>query len=142
MTRILAVLALALSLTGCARFTEKVGFVADKVQSVIDVVSGATVSPEAVVVASNTFNAVQVTATAYLRLKPCSDISGPICRDRAVSKPLIAAVKAGRIARDDLQRFMKEHPGQLGPGGLYDALTQSIDTLQAMFVQYKIGAAS
>jgi hypothetical protein len=35
---------------------------------------------------------------------------------------------------------MKDHPGQLGPSGLYDALQASISTLQSAFTQYNIGA--
>jgi hypothetical protein len=127
-------LALGLALGGCSTpFGQKV-------EGVVSAITGATVSPQAVIVASNVFDGLERTATNYLRLKRCNGTNGPICRDPGATKALIPAIRSGRVARDNLQQFMKDHPGQLGPSGLYDALQTSINTLQAVFAQYNVGA--
>jgi hypothetical protein len=126
-------LALALSVGGCATpFGQKV-------EGVVSAITGATVSPQAVIVASNVFDGLERTATNYLRLKKCNG-STPICRDPGATKAIIPAIRSGRVARNNLQQFMTDHPGQLGPTGLYDALQSSINTLQSAFAQYNIGA--
>jgi hypothetical protein len=127
-----AVLAIGLSLGGCAKLVEATQFISTASAAVEDL----SVSPEMVLIASNSFDAVQVTATNYLRLKRCTGDNGPICRDPAVTPSIIAMIKAGRVARDDLQKFMRDHPGSLGKTGLYSALTQSVTTIQAMMATY------
>lgn len=102
-------------------------------------VKSATVSPTGVVVTAKIFDALEATATNYLRLKRCSTTSGPICRDPAVTPRLIQAVHEGRAARDTLLAFQKAHPGQLGDQGVYDALQASISTITAIVNDY-IGA--
>lgn len=129
MKRYLMVLTVALSLSGCTSF-----------HTALDVLSGVTVSPEAVVIASNTFNALEATATNYLRLKRCNGNNGPVCRDPAATKVLIPAIRTARKARNDLEQFLTDHPGQLGPTGLYDALRQSVETVKNIVIQYHIGA--
>ncbi len=123
--------ALAVSLGGCAAV--------QKLENSFAVLSSASVSPQAVVVAVNSFDAVQATATNYLRLPKCTGTNGPICRDPAISVKVIQAVKAGRTARNNLEAFMTAHPGQLGDAGLYDALQASLSTLESIVSQY--GAA-
>lgn len=133
MKKLLIAAALALSLGGCAsQFGQKV-------EGVVSAITGATVSPQAVLVASNVFDGLERTATNYLRLKRCNGTT-PICRDPSATKVLIPAIRSGRVARNNLQQFMTDHPGQLGPTGLYDALQSSINTLQSAFAQYNIGA--
>jgi hypothetical protein len=135
MRKLLAITALALSLSvgGCAtQFGQKV-------EGVVSAITGATVDPQSVIVASNIFDGLERTATNYLRLKKCNG-STPICRDPGATKAIIPAIRSGRVARNNLQQFMTDHPGQLGPTGLYDALQSSINTLQSAFAQYNIGA--
>jgi hypothetical protein len=127
--RKLAVLLLVLSLGGCASW-----------QNAWNTLTSASVSPQVVFVAGNTFDALEATATNYLRLKKCSATSGPICRDPGATAKLIPAVRAGRVARNNLEQFLVDHPGQLGPTGLYDTLQASISTLQSVIAQYNIGA--
>lgn len=128
---------LSVALGGCAQWQA----IEQKVSTVVSAVSGATVNPQAVLVASNIFDGLEVTATNYLRLATCNGTT-PVCRDPAATKEIIPAVRSGRVARNNLQQFFRDHPGQLGPQGLYDALQTSIATLQAAYAKYQIGGAS
>jgi hypothetical protein len=135
MRKLLAISALAigLALGGCAtQFGQKI-------EGAYSVITGATVSPQSVIVASNIFDGLERTATNYLTLKKCNG-STPVCRDSGATKVIVPAIRSGRVARNNLQQFFKDHPGQLGPQGLYDALQSSISTLQQVFTQYNIGA--
>lgn len=127
MKKLLIAATLALSLVGCANL-----------QNAYNTVTGASVSPTAVYVAANSFDAVEVTATNYLRLKKCSPSSGPVCRDPAATAKIIPAVRSGRVARNNLLAFMKANPGQLGPVGLYNALTSATQTLQQVEATYGV----
>ena len=113
-----------------------------QLQNAWQTVTSASVTPTTVIVAANTFDALEATATNYLRLPKCTGSNGPVCRDRAATAQIIPAVRAGRVARANLEQFFKDHPGQLGPQGLYDALTASITTLQSVFAQYNVTGAS
>ena len=128
MKKLLLVGAIALSLAGCAQLT-----------NVWDTLNGTTVSPTAVYVAANAFDAVEATATNYLKLQKCTSSSGPVCRNAAATAQIIPAVRAGRVARTNLENFMAQNPGALGPVGLYNALTAATTTLQAIVSQYKVG---
>lgn len=127
-----AILALSL-LGGCATF--------QRLDTAWTAVKSATVSPEGVIVSAKIFDAVEATATNYLKLKRCNGTNGPICRDPAVTKTIITAVRQGREARNSLIAFQRAHPGQLGDQGVYDALQTSIDTLTGIVNAY-IGAKS
>lgn len=120
-------MALALFSAGCANL-----------DNAWQTLTSATVSPQVVVVAANTFDTLEATATAYLRLPRCNGKNGPICRDPGATAKLIPAVRAGRVARNNLEQFMLDHPGALGPQGLYDALQAAISTLQNVVTQYNI----
>lgn len=123
MRKLLVALALTLSLAGCANF-----------QNAWGVVTGATVSPAAVYVARNSFDAVEVSATNYITY--CKVHPKTVgCSKTAIAK-LIPAVRSGRVARNNLTQFQKDHPGQLGPTGLYDALVSATNTVQAIQTQY------
>lgn len=96
-----------------------------------------------VVVAGNTFDAIEATATSYLALKRC--LSGQTflkntCRDSAATKPLIAAIHSGRTARDALEAFYKAHPDGLGAKGLYDAFNSATDVIRATLSNYGASA--
>lgn len=128
MRKIILAIALAALLGGCATLA--------RIDAGWQAVKSSTVSPAAVVVAANTFNALEATATNYLRLKKCTGANGPICRDPAVTAKVIPAVRAGRAARDSLIAFQKAHPGALGDQGVYDALQSSIGTLTSIINTY------
>jgi hypothetical protein len=107
--------------------------------SIISSASAATVDPKVVIVAANAFDALEVTAKNYLKLPRCNGNNGPVCRSPAATQPLISAVRSGRVARRNAIAFLKAHPGELGPGGLYDALNTSILTIETIFRSYNIG---
>lgn len=137
MRNLIAIVALSLGLVlgGCANTG-----LGQKVEGVVSAITGATIDPQAVIVASNVFDGLERTATNYLRLKRCSSTNRPICRDPAATMKIVPAIRSGRVARNNLQQFMSDHPGQLGPSGLYDALQASITTLQSVFTEYNVGA--
>jgi len=128
MRRILIAITLVVSLGGCALL--------QRLESDVKVITSATVSPQAIVIAANSFNALEASATNYLRLVKCNGTNGPVCRDPAVTAKIIPLVRTGRSARDGLIAFSRNHPGELGAQGLYDALTASISGLQAIISQY------
>lgn len=128
MPKFIVSLLLCFALAGCASF--------GRVQNAFSVLTETQISPTAAVVAANTFNALEATATNYLRLKRCTGANGPICRDPAITTKIVPAVRSGRAARDALIKFVRQHPGQLGASGLYDALVASTSTLQAVYAQY------
>lgn len=117
-------------LSGCADITRLI--------NAASTVGTATVDPRTIIVARDIFNGVEVTATNYLRLKRCGATTTPVCRDPDVTAKIIPAVYSGRAVRNSLTQFLRAHPGELGPKGLYDALIQATDTLQLIFTQYNI----
>ena len=123
---IFAIPLLLLALGGCAQLTA---------------LTSSTVSTESVGIAVNGFDALEATATNYLRLRRCTGTNGPVCRDPAATAEIIPAVRAGRVARNNIEQFLKDHPGQLGTTGLYDALTAASSTLGAIITKYKAGTA-
>jgi hypothetical protein len=125
-------LALVLALAGCA---------SNPFTKVYNIVTGATVDPTSVIVAGNAFDALEASATNYLRLPRCTLNGSPVCRSPKATPKIIQAVRAGRVARNNLESFYAANPGALGPSGLYNALVASINTLQAIFIQYNVGGA-
>jgi predicted small secreted protein len=128
MRKILIAFVMSASLAGCATFQTD--------WNAITSVVGSTVSPTAVYVARNSFDALEVTATNYIVF--CKRNPATVgCSKTAIAK-LIPAVRAGRVARTNLVQFQKDHPGQLGTSGLYDALVAATNTLQGIANQYQI----
>ncbi len=127
MNRIFGIILLSLTLVGCASF-----------QKAYDVATNVSVSPTAVIVAGNAFDALERTAANYLRLPRCP--KARICSDVNAVVPIKKAVRSGRAARNQLEQFLATHPGQLGPSGLYDALIAANNTLQDIFYVYNVGA--
>lgn len=131
MRSFLSIVALGLMLAGCSTL-----------QKDYAIITGATVSTAAVTVAGNSFDALEATATNYLSLPRCSGTNGPICRDPKATAALIPAIRSARLARNNLEAFLVANPGQLGPTGLYNALTASLNTLEAIFSQYNVKVSS
>ena len=102
-----------------------------------DKVSGSKVSPKLVIVAANTFNALEITATKYLLLPRCDGVK-VVCRVSSATQPIARAVRSGRKARNELELFLREHPGELGAKGAYDALVAASNTLQDVFATYGV----
>lgn len=132
MKKIFAVVLITLSLGGCAG--TRLG---DFIETVKSATTGG-VSPEAVYIAANTFDAVEISATNYLNLKRCPQ-NAPFCRDPVVTKQLIPLIRAGRVARNNAVQWVKDHPNQLAETSLYEKLTTVTSTIQEMMRQYHIG---
>lgn len=128
MKRFLITLSVLATLGGCAQV--------NSLYQAASKISDASVSPTAVIIAANGFDAIEVTAANYLTLPRCPKVT--VCRDPQATKVLIPAIKSGRIARNNLKAFLRTHPGQLGSKGLYDALNASISTIQGIISQYNI----
>jgi hypothetical protein len=135
MRKIFALLLLAPLLGGCATpFGQEI-------QNVFNAATGATVSPAAVLVAGNSFDAVEKTATNYI-VFCTANRANPACTNFiTIRAQLVPAVRSGRTARNNLEAFMKANPGALGPTGLYHALQAAVQTLQDVMTQYNIGGA-
>jgi hypothetical protein len=110
----------------------------DRITAAVEILTSAKVSPNLVFIAANTFDGLQVTATNYLRLPRCTGSNGPVCRDPEATEKIIPAIQSGRIIRDKLRKFLRDHPNQLGIQGDYDALKETISTVQAIFAQYNV----
>jgi hypothetical protein len=129
LTKVLVVLVGVTVLQGCVQ-----------VQNTWDLLTSARVSPTLVIVTGNSFDALEATATTYLRLPRCTGQNGPACRSPKATAQIIPAIRAGRVARNNLEAFLRTHPGQLATQGLYDALTSAVQTLQGILIQYNVGA--
>lgn len=137
------VLALALGLSGCATLPDIFGpRIAADIRNVAGIVSGITVTPQAVVIAANSVDALQDTATAYLRLPLCRTGGSPACRVKAATQPIKRAVLTMRTARNEIERFLAAHPGSAPPATMYEKLTAAISALNSVIAQYHDHAAA
>lgn len=127
--RYLAIAGLALSLGGCGPGT-KLGDFVSTVKASVGALSSASVPPKAVLVAATAFDGAERIAEQYLRLPICQVSLTRACRNPALTEPIAGAVSDGRAARDTALTFLKDHPGQLGPSGVYDALVSSTGLLK------------
>lgn len=114
------VLALAFVLSGCAGDLQKL-------QTVYTIVTESTVSPTAIVVAANSFDAIEATATQYLVYCKANPAQ-PVCSadNRRV---VIRAVRSGRSARNQLETYITQQTP--APAPVYNVLITAINTLQA-----------
>lgn len=121
----------ALSLGGCAGFPQNI-------ENAWNTITSASVPATSVVVSVNTFDALEATATNYLQLPLCKSGGPSVCRTTTATNAVIPAVRAGRVARNNLEQFLAANPGKLGPSGLYNALSSAVSTLQGVLAQYNI----
>lgn len=128
MRKILFVAALSLSLAGCANF-----------QNAWNTITGATVSPNAVYVAENAFDSIEVVATTYLVACHKNPGAFSVCT-KSIESQVVGAVRAGRVARANARAFMVAHPDALGAQGVYDALKSATDTLNQIVNTYNLTA--
>ncbi len=133
MRKIIAAALLALSLSACASQVQTLS-------NAYSALTSATVSPTAIIVAANSFDALEATATNYLRRPSCARSAVILCRKVGAAAKIKRAILSGRVARDKAEQFLVEHPGQLGSQGLYDALSSSVNVLQSVMAQYQIGS--
>lgn len=110
---------LTLALGGCAGL--------QRLETAYTFVTETTVPVQTIVVAANTFNGIEGTATQYLvYCKP--KLSEPIC-SKANRQTVIRAVRFGRAARNQLETYMVQ--GTPAPSAIYNTMVAAITTLQA-----------
>lgn len=128
---IVALLAVTLSLGGCAEFTKA----KQTIENVGEAIASAKVNRKAVYLAASTANGFIASADIYLQQPICGKIP---CRDPRATEPLISAKGSVSSARNAMIAFMNAHPGQLGDQGLYDALVAANTEIQKIFTTYGI----
>lgn len=128
MKRIITILALCLLAAGCTpQLTE--------LKNAYSALTSATVSPRAIDIAVNGYDAIAATATNYL--KYCKvNRSTSICNDDYINI-VIVNVRAGRVARNTAEQFLTDHPGQLGNQGILDAITTATNAINNIVKLYK-----
>jgi hypothetical protein len=122
--RIAVAMALALSFAGCAQLSS--------ITTAVSTVSQAQVPAKQIYIAVNAFDAVKITATNYIRA--CVNYN-PLCVSRDAVTDIRTAIAKGTPARNSLKQFLRDHPGQFGDSGVYDALTSATATLTAIINQ-------
>lgn len=133
MRRIIFACALAACLGGCAQWNADVA----AIKADFAKLSGATLSPTGVRLAVDAFDAVEVTATNYLTLPKCVTGGPSLCRTDAAKNAIVPAIKAGRVARNNLEQFLAGHQTALGSQGAYDAIGAATQTVKAILAQYQ-----
>lgn len=133
------VAAMTLPAGGCAHLD--LGHLGATISNIAGVVTGANVSPQAVVVAVNAADGLQDTATAYLQLPRCRAGGTPICRQSAATQPLKRAVLTMRAARNDLEDWYAAHPNTAPPASLYEKVTGAARVLGDVINRYQAGPA-
>ena len=119
------VIALAITLSGCAGSLQKI-------ENAIGIVTGDIVTPQAVYVAINAFDAVEASATNYLRLPRCSGV-GNLCRTPSTSAAVITWIRAGRADRKQLLAALKANPAaSQSLVSVYNDLTNTTSQLGAL----------
>lgn len=104
-------------------------------------VTSVKITKTQVYVAANAFDAVEVTATNFVRLPTCKagqTFLADQCSTKAAIAKLVPAIRAGRAARNNLETFAKDHPGEIGASGLYAALTTAISTIKTVLTSYGV----
>lgn len=128
-------LALAIPLGGCSTV--------NSIGSAYSAATSVKVTKTQVYVAANAFDAVEVTATNYVRLPTCKTgqtFLADQCSTKVAISKLVPAIRAGRAARNNLEAFAKDHPGEIGASGLYAALTTAISTIKTVLSAYGVAA--
>jgi hypothetical protein len=134
-TALLAAAIGALALGGCAT-TGGFGAATQDLTNVANVINNTNVTPQAVVIAANSVDALQDTATAYLRLPRCVAGGTRICRVSAATGPIKRTVLAMRSARRDLEAYLRTHPGSAPPPDLYTKVAAAVTALSNVIDQY------
>lgn len=122
-------LIVALSVMGCARQIQEA-------RDFVSTVTSTSVTPRDAYIAINGFDAVEATATNYLRLPRCNG-SRPLCRSPAATPEIIRGIRAGRVARNDVKSYLRAHPGQNLAIRSYDDLIAAKDSLISVINKYK-----
>lgn len=122
---VVAALLATVGLGGCASLQN----LENNVGVAWNVLTTASVSPTQIIVAANTYDALEATATQYLGY--CNTPAGAAQSICALStrKTVVASVRAGRAARNALEPYVVS--GTAGPAVVYNTLMAVIHTLQS-----------
>jgi len=134
MIRLLTIVLVALSLSGCAGLQRA----ETTISNAVGVIASTKVNSKSAYIAINVFNAAERSVTAYLRLPLC-DGTKPLCRVNGAATALDGPFNAGIQARNDLRAFMRANKGTLADAGLYNTLVAATDSLQKVMAIYGIG---
>jgi hypothetical protein len=116
MKKLLLVIPLLLTLGACA-----------SLQTAWSVVTGASVSPTQIIIASNAFDAGEASATQYL-LYCKATVPAPSYCALKTRQAVVSAVRAGRVARNQLEPYVVS--GTAGPATIYNTLVATVTSLQ------------
>lgn len=120
MKKIISAVIIATSLAGCAGELSRL-------RAVYTIVTEATVSPQAVLVAANAFNAIEGTATQYL-IYCKSNLSTSVC-SASNRRGVIKYVRTGRAARNQLESSIETNSS--APSAIYNTLVAAINFLNS-----------
>lgn len=132
MRKLVLALTIGGALSGCTQLAA--------VQTTFTTLAGLTVSPQQADIAASAFDGLEQTATQYLALPACTKANGPICRNPAAVPSIVADIRTGRAARNQLEQAVIANGAP--PANLYNVLVTEINALQSLFTQYNIGSAS
>ena len=122
--RLAIALAIISSLAGCAQ-----------IQNAYNAVTSATITPQQVYIAANAFDAVEASATTYLKLPVCGNLP---CRNPSATASIVASIRAGRLARNKLESAVSASPGAPVDANLYATLTSSTSTIKAVLAEFGV----
>jgi len=103
--------------------------------STFSLITGSAVSPQAAYAAANAFDVLEPVATTYLALPPCG---AQPCRNAAAVAKIVPAVRAGRVARNQVEALLTANNGGAISIATYNTLEAAITTLQAVNTQFSI----
>jgi predicted small secreted protein len=126
--KLLVLAALAAPLAGCSTIQG----IENDIMTTFTLATGQTISPQAVIIAANGFDAIEITATNYLNLPTCNGSAVTVCKTPATVVTLVTAIRAGRAARNQLEGYMTANPGVPAPISPYNVLITAINTLQGI----------
>lgn len=106
--------------------------------SMLSSLTGASVKPQAALVAANSFDALETAGTGYMQLPLCAAASSPACRTQAAAAQIVPAVRVGRKARDQIEGLLAANGGAAVPVASLNSLNAAIATLQSVYAQYSI----
>lgn len=132
MKKILIIFSITFALGGCAQLTQFKNTVENAV------VATTNITPQQIYIAANSFDAVKISATNYLKLKRCPQ-NAPFCREPKVTPTIINLIRAGTIARNNAVTWARANPDGFADQSLYDRLTSITSTLEDMMRQYHVG---
>lgn len=106
--------------------------------STLGTLTGASVKPQAALVAANSFDALETVATGYLQLPPCTTTQIAACRNQTAAAKIAPAVRSGRTARNQIEGLLQANAGAAVPVASINTLQAAIATLQSIYAQYNI----